>query len=73
MLTNGFRLDAGKLIRFSGKHAENWFVRMMSQPGLWLQRITTKEPDMAQLGVACRALNSVLPLTVEDEQDVRVM
>jgi uncharacterized protein YqhQ len=48
-------------------------VRLLSQPGLWLQRITTKEPDSDQLAVACRALDSVLPLTEEDEQDVRVM
>lgn len=62
-----------EFIRFSGKHAENIFVRLASQPGLWLQRITTKEPDMAQLAVACRALESVLPLTEEDRLDVRVM
>jgi uncharacterized protein YqhQ len=62
-----------EFIRFSGKHAQNWFVRFMSQPGLWLQRITTKEPDLEQLAVACRALDSVLPLTAEDERDVRLM
>ncbi len=60
-------------IRLSGKHAENALVRALSQPGLWLQRITTKEPDMQQLAVACRALESVLPLSEEDERDVRVM
>ncbi len=60
-------------IRFSGKHAENAFVRALAQPGLWLQHITTKEPDLAQLSVACRALDSVLPLTEEDRLDVRVM
>jgi uncharacterized protein YqhQ len=62
-----------EFIRFSGKHAYNPVVRLLSQPGLWLQRITTKEPDSDQLAVACRALDSVLPLTEEDEQDVRVM
>jgi uncharacterized protein YqhQ len=72
----GVPLIAGlgfEFIRFSGKHAENPVVRVLSQPGLWLQRITTKEPDMQQLAVACRALESVLPLSEEDEQDVRVM
>jgi uncharacterized protein YqhQ len=62
-----------EFIRFSGKHAENGIVRALSMPGLWLQRITTKEPDTGQLAVACRALESVLPLTEEDERDVRVM
>jgi len=62
-----------EFIRFSGKHAENGFVRFMSQPGLWLQHVTTKEPDGEQLAVACRALDSVLPLTEEDRGDVRVM
>jgi len=60
-------------IRFSGKHADNPVVRALAQPGLWLQRITTKEPDEAQLAVACRALDSVLPLTEEDQRDVRLM
>jgi uncharacterized protein YqhQ len=62
-----------EFIRFSGKHAENVIVRALSLPGLWLQRITTKEPDARQLAVACQALVSVLPLTEEDERDVRVM
>lgn len=62
-----------EFIRFSGKHADHPLIRLVSQPGLWLQRITTKEPDDGQLAVACRALESVLPLTEEDRQDVRVM
>ena len=62
-----------EFIRFSGKHAEHPLVRLVSQPGLWLQRITTREPDDQQLAVACAALESVLPLTEEDQQDVRVM
>ena len=72
----GVPLVAGlgfEFIRFSGKHADHWLVNLVSRPGLWLQRVTTKEPDMQQLGVACRALETVLPLTEEDEQDVRVM
>jgi uncharacterized protein YqhQ len=60
-------------IRLSGKHVGNPVVRTLAQPGLWLQRITTKEPDEAQLTVACQALEGVLPLTEEDQQDVRMM
>lgn len=62
-----------EFIRFAGKHAQNPVVWAASQPGLWLQRITTKEPSLEQLAVACRALDSVLPLSEEDEQDVRMM
>ena len=62
-----------EFIRFSGKHAENPVVRVLSQPGLWLQRITTREPDPGQRAVACRALDGVLPLSEEDRKDVRVM
>jgi uncharacterized protein YqhQ len=62
-----------EFIRLSGKHAGNSLVRLASQPGLWLQRITTREPDLQQLSVACRALDSVLPLSEEDRQDVRLM
>ena len=57
----------------SGRFAGNAVVRFFAQPGLWLQRLTTKEPDRHQLAVACRALESVLPLNEEDEKDVRVM
>ena len=60
-------------IRLSGKHTGNPVVRALAQPGLWLQRITTKEPDLKQLAVACAALQSVLPLSEEDADDVRVM
>jgi uncharacterized protein YqhQ len=62
-----------EFIRFSGKHADNPLIRIMSRPGLWLQKITTKEPDMQQLAVACQALDSVLPLSEEDQRDVRMM
>jgi uncharacterized protein YqhQ len=62
-----------EFIRLSGKHPEHVLVRILSAPGLWLQRITTKEPDLGQLAVACAALQSVLPLTEEDRNDVRVM
>ena len=72
----GVPLIAGlgfEYIRFSGKHAEHPVVNMFAQPGLWLQRITTKEPDTQQLAVACRAMASVLPLSEEDQKDVRMM
>jgi len=42
---------------------------LLAAPGLWLQRITTRDGDDGQLEVAIRALQAVLPA---DERDVRV-
>ncbi len=42
-------------IMFAGKH-DNIVTRILSAPGLWFQRITTREPDESQLEVAIAAL-----------------
>ncbi|MDO4730695.1 MAG: DUF1385 domain-containing protein [Clostridia bacterium] len=47
-------------IRFCGKY-DNWFTRIIAAPGLWVQRITTKEPDDEMIEVAIEALNAVKP------------
>ena len=41
-----------EFIRFAGKHP-NWFTRLLSAPGIWMQRITTKEPtdDMLECAI----------------------
>lgn len=49
-----------EFIMYAGKH-DNWFIRMLSAPGLFMQRITTKEPDDAQIEVAIYALKSAMP------------
>ena len=60
---------AYEVIRFSARHLDNGFCRMLIQPGLWLQRITTKEPDDKQLEVALIALKEALMYdAVEPEQ-----
>lgn len=42
-----------EFIRLAGRH-DNWFFNLLSQPGLWMQRMTTKEPDdeMIEVGIA---------------------
>jgi uncharacterized protein YqhQ len=40
----------------------------LTAPGLWLQRLTTREPDDRQLEVALRALKSVLPQSVNEHE-----
>jgi uncharacterized protein YqhQ len=53
---------AYELIRFAGKHADNRVVMTLLAPGLWLQRLTTREPSLEQLEVSIRALREVLAL-----------
>ncbi len=48
-----------EFIRFAGKHP-NPVTRALSAPGLWMQRITTKEPDEGMLEVAITSLKCAL-------------
>lgn len=49
-----------EIIRFAGAHYERPFVRWLSEPGLQLQRLTTREPSRDMLEVAIAALRAVL-------------
>ncbi len=51
---------AYELIRFAGRHSDNKVLMTMLAPGLWLQRLTTREPSLDQLEVSIRALREVL-------------
>ena len=51
---------AYELIRFAGKHADNRILMTLLAPGMWLQRLTTREPSLDQLEVSIRALHEVL-------------
>ena len=53
---------AYEVIRFAGKHTDNRFLMTLLAPGLWLQRLTTREPTLDQLEVSIRALREVLAL-----------
>ena len=53
-----------EVIKFAGRNRRRGAVRMLMWPGMQLQRLTTREPDAAQLTVAIAALNAVL--AVED-------
>jgi uncharacterized protein YqhQ len=60
---------AYEVIRFSARHLTNPVCKLLIQPGLWLQRITTKEPDDRQLEIALVALKEALLFdAVEPEQ-----
>jgi uncharacterized protein YqhQ len=58
---------AYELIRFAGKHADNRILMALLAPGLWLQRLTTRQPTLDQLEVSIRALREVLELEGRDE------
>ena len=49
-----------ELIKLAGRH-DNWFTRIISAPGVWMQHITTVEPDDAMIECAIKALEAVIP------------
>jgi uncharacterized protein YqhQ len=49
-----------EFLKWSAKHESHPLVRMIIAPGLALQRLTTREPDEAQLEVAIRSMNEAL-------------
>ena len=51
-----------EVIKFSAKHTTTWWGKLLIAPGLWLQRVTTKEPDESQAEVAIVALKCALGL-----------
>src|SRR5215510_3309489 len=53
---------AYELIRFAGKHQSNRVLQVLLAPGLWLQRLTTRQPTLDQIEVSIRALQEVRKL-----------
>jgi len=51
---------AYELIRYAGKHQGNRVLMTLLAPGLWLQRLTTRQPDLEQIEVSIRALEEVI-------------
>ena len=49
-----------EVIRFSGRHQTALIGKVMAAPGLWLQRLTTREPDDDQIEVAIRAMETAV-------------
>lgn len=59
-----------ELQRYTSNHLDNWLVKLIAAPGMALQRITTKEPDLQQLEVAIVAIKIVLNEPVENAIEV---
>jgi uncharacterized protein YqhQ len=73
----GVPLIAGisfEIIKFAGRNRRRRWVRTVMWPGLQLQKLTTREPDLEQLAVAIAAMEAVLavenPLDVSDEDKI---
>ena len=49
-----------EIIRFAGAHRTAWFGKILSAPGLWLQMITTRQPDVDQIEVAIAAMEAAV-------------
>ena len=54
-------------IQFAGR-SDSVLAKILSYPGLQLQRITTKEPDDKQIEVAIAAITPCIPERAEDDQ-----
>jgi uncharacterized protein YqhQ len=66
---------AYEFIRFSARHQDNGFIRLLTKPNLALQRLTTREPDATMLEVAISAFECVLSyehgsVPVEEEASI---
>ena len=59
-----------EIIRLSAKKESSWFFKIMTLPGVWLQNITTQEPDDRQLEVAIEALKESLKLEPQPAEPV---
>lgn len=56
-----------ELLRFCGKY-DNWLTKIIAAPGLWLQRITTKEPQDDMIEIAIAALKACEPAVPDVER-----
>lgn len=58
-----------EILKMSARHFQNRFWRVAITPGLWLQKLTTREPDNQQVEVAIAAFNAVLEKDKKDKKD----
>lgn len=56
-----------EFIKLAGRK-NNWFTRLLSAPGLWIQRMTTKEPDDGMIECAIAAFEAVVPENRDEDQ-----
>jgi uncharacterized protein YqhQ len=62
---------AYELIRYAGKHQDNRVLMTLLAPGLWLQRLTTREPTDDQVEVSIQALQRVMEKEARETPEER--
>ena len=55
------------MIKLAGR-SKNGCVVAFTKPGLWLQRLTTREPDAEQIEVAITSMKAVIPEDKEEDK-----
>ncbi|MEW6213021.1 MAG: DUF1385 domain-containing protein [Acidobacteriota bacterium] len=60
-----------EVIRASARSRAQWFFSFITRPGIWLQNLTTREPDDSQLEVALFALKESLRLEPAVEEEAK--
>lgn len=58
-----------EVLKLSGKYCHTMLMKTLIAPGMWLQKLTTREADDSQLEVAIQALYAVLPAKSEENQE----
>ena len=56
-----------EFIKYAGKH-DNLLVKILAAPGIWMQRLTTKEPDDDMIEVALAAFKAVITDNPKDDE-----
>jgi uncharacterized protein YqhQ len=60
---------AYELLRFGARHRHRWWIRWLYLPGIWLQSITTKQPDDSMIEVAIASMREALAANDEAAPD----
>ncbi len=55
-----------EFIKYAGRH-DNFVIKILSAPGLWMQRLTTKEPDDSMIEIGIAAFKAVITDNPEDD------
>jgi len=57
---------AYEILRFGARHRHQWWIRWLFLPGIWLQRITTRQPDDSMIEVAIASMREALKANGEE-------
>jgi uncharacterized protein YqhQ len=61
-----------EIIYFGARHTNNWFMKIILAPGLWMQSLTTGEPDDGQIEVAVAAMTKAVEMDQTEESSAPV-